>query len=166
MSQIPRITLNPLLKGKHKSHPFQQTNELWFSCRFESLLQRDDTIQNNPANSVILWHWNFFHHTDGPLRFAYFMFEVKNTPWKSDTNIKNDGLENGSPLFLSTNRHTSLAENLTSRVEVGSSCLRRVWYNSCCAGFQPSTVVVLVGRELYFWWRICTTIFAKPLFPC
>ena len=93
MSQIPRITLNPLLKGKHKSHPFQQTNELWFSCRFESLLQRDDTIQNNPANSVILWHWNFFHHTDRPLRFAYFMFEVKNTPWKSDTNIKNDGLE-------------------------------------------------------------------------
>ena len=100
MSQIPRITLNPLLRGKLKSRPVQQTNESWFSCRFESLLQRDDTIQNNPANSVILWHWNFFHHTDRPLRFANFNFEVKNTPWKSNINIKNDGLENGSPLCI------------------------------------------------------------------
>ena len=54
MSQIPIITLNPFLKGKRKSRPVQQTNELWFSCRFESLLQPDDTIQKNPANRDIL----------------------------------------------------------------------------------------------------------------
>lgn len=80
MSQIPIITLNPLLKGKRKSRPVQQTNELWFSCRFESLLQPDDTIQKNPANRDILWQWNFIHHTDRPLRFANAMFEEKAHP--------------------------------------------------------------------------------------